>query len=40
MSELEIQIKRTLDLLEKIDKQIKEINKTLKGVLNGKERSL
>jgi hypothetical protein len=40
MSELEIQIKRTLDLLEKIDKQIKEINKILKGVLNGKERSL
>lgn len=34
------EIKRTLDLLEKIDERIKEINKILKGVLNGKERSL
>lgn len=36
MSELDIQIKRTLDLLDDIDKKIKDINKILKGVLDGK----
>lgn len=36
MSELEIQIKRTLDLLNDIDKKVKKINEILKGVLNGK----
>lgn len=36
MSNLEEETKKTIKLLDDIDKRIKEINKILKGVLNGK----